>query len=203
VIYSIKPIYGIDYAPGYSIFTKTDKNAISDGIVWFENLEESAAFGASHVMLVKDEHTVIEATDPKVKETDIKEYFDDPHTLVVCRKPSVLNDTIAQQATQFGMSAIGDPYDFTGLLVGFLLMITTHLDDYFKFLRKWPLPMHLHKSYVCSALVADCYKHTDYYVNIPLFKEWHVSRIFPNKLFDEFPYSLFTHLRTDYLSLKA
>lgn len=190
MIQSIPPVYGKDYAPGYSIFTRTDNNFLSEGIVWFESQLEAAQFEASHVMIVKDENTIIEATSPNIKETNIHEYFDNVHVQAVCREPLDI-DYAAQQALKYGVSLEGRPYDFTGLLLGFPLMITTGLVKYFKFLRKWPLPMHQLGSRVCSAFVADCYKHTDRYSEIPLFKEWHVSRIIPNMLWNDFPYKPF------------
>ena len=188
----VDPIYGIDYAPGHVLFTRTDGSFISKGIVWFQDQFEASDFDPSHVMLVVDEHTVTEAVSQGIKETNIHEYFDNEKVQVLCRKPEGLTDQIAQELIAYSKTMIGMPYDFTGLLLGYPLMITLGLAKYIKFLRKLPLPLHFPGSRVCSGYVSDIFKHHDAYKAVRLLKDWHITRIVPSMLLNEFPFSQYT-----------
>jgi hypothetical protein len=185
---SVDPIYGVDYAPGYILFSRTDDSFVSKGIIWFENQWEASAFKPSHVMIVKDENTILEANSPEIKETNIHKYFDDEKIQVVCRRPVDLEDVTVKEVLTYAMSLEGRPYDFTGIM-GFALMISGELSKYIKFLRKLPVPFHFPGSRVCSSYVSDALKHSKKYRNVKLFREWHITRIMPVMLLNEFPFS--------------
>lgn len=187
----VQPIYGKDYAPGYALFIKRDGNFISDGITWFQSLFESAEFIASHVLFVVDEHFGIEAAEHGIQICYLSNYFDDPGMQVVCRKPADLDDQTVAEILTYAKTQIGKPYDYTGLIFGFVLMMVTGFTKWIKPLRKLPVPFHIPGSRVCSAFVADCYKHTEKYKEVELLKEWHVSRITPVMLWNEFPFKPF------------
>jgi len=187
----VQSIYGQDYAPGYAIFMKKDGNFLSDGITWFQSVFESAEFIASHVLLVVDEKYGIEAAEHGIQLCYLSEYFDDPGKQVVCRKPMDIDNKISTEILAFAKKQIGNPYDYTGLILGFPLMLISSLTRWIKPLRKLPVPFHIPGSRVCSAFVADCYKHTEKYKEVKLLKQYHISRITPVSLWNEFPFKPF------------
>ena len=182
---SIKPIYGQDYAPGFSIFTR-GSGIISDGIAWFESLYEASSFIPSHVLLVINMTLGIESSIGGVHIVPLNKYFDDPNVQVVCREPLGLNQDTADQILIYANSKLGYEYDYSSY-VGYLAMLVTRLVDFIPFLRQFRLPFSNIGEYVCSTFVADSYKHSKLYSNIPLFREWHISRIFPLLLLNKFP----------------
>lgn len=187
----VAPIYGKDYGPGFAMFSKRDSNLLSNGISWFQSAWEAATFYASHVLLVVNHQIGIEAAAQGIQYCRIDQRIDDPGLQVVFREPVDLTKKAAGQAIDFGVSRIGRAYDFTGLALGFPLMIASGLSKWLKPLRKIPVPFHLPGSRVCSAAVADAYKHTDQYREVPLLKNWHVTRITPVMLWNDFEFKPF------------
>lgn len=187
----VQPIYRKDYAPVYALFIRRDDNSMSEGITWFTSLFESAEFIASHVVRVVDEKFGIEASEHGIQLCYLSKYFDDPKIQVVCREPADLDDKTVSEILAYDKSQIGKPYDYTGLVLGFPLMFIFSLTRWIKPLRKLPVPFHIPGARVCSAFVADCYKHTKKYGDIKLFREWHVSRITPVMLWNDFPFKPF------------
>ncbi|MBI5075615.1 MAG: hypothetical protein HZB62_10690 [Nitrospirae bacterium] len=187
----VAPIYGKDYGPGFAMFSKSDSNLLSNGISWFGSLQEAASFSASHVLLVVDHRMGIEAAAQGIKFCRIDERIEDPGLQIVFREPVDLTRKAAGQAIDYAISQIGRAYDYTGLALGFPLMIASGLSKWISPLRKLPVPFHLPGSRVCSAAVADDYKHTDQYRDAQLLREWHVSRITPIMLWNSFPFKPF------------
>lgn len=190
----VKPIYGQDYAPGYTLFTKKT-NLLSRGISWFENLQEANSFSASHVILVINETIGIESSIFGVEYCNLIERFEQEDIMVVCREPDNLDSFTREQI--FTKAIIHEkqetPYDYSGLIFGYTSSILFGFTKWIKPLRKYPIPFHWPKSFVCSGFVADCYKHANKYNNIPLFQEWHISRISPNLLWNGFTYKNFRY----------
>lgn len=143
------------------------------------------------MLFVVNEHLGLEAAEKGVAFCNLEDYFDDTECQVVCREPVDIDEPAFLEAYNYGVELKGRPYDYTGLALGFPLMILTGLSRWIKFLRKLPVPFHIPGSRVCSAFVADCYKHTHRYKEVKLLKEWHVSRISPVTLFNHFPYKPF------------
>jgi len=193
---TIQPVYGRDFAPGYTLFIKNTR-LISQGIEWFESLEEACDFIASHVCLVVNENTGVECAEHGVQYTTLTDYFDNTNIQVVCREPEGLDGlTIGQVLDCAGkMYDNHTPYDYTGL-VGFIGIIIIKLSGIFHFLRKLPVPLHIPGARVCSAFVGDCYKHTDKYKNTELFKNYNISRIDPVLLYNRFPWKPFRFDKT-------
>lgn len=105
----VQPIYGQDYAPGYALFIRSDGNFISEGIVWFQSLFESAEFIASHVLLVVDEKFGIEAAEHGIQLCYLSDYFDDPGKQVVCREPVDLDDQTVSEILFLRKGRSGNP----------------------------------------------------------------------------------------------
>jgi hypothetical protein len=195
---SVKPIYGQDYAPGYDLYTYNYGSGLSEGIVWFQSIDEVIAYsnllkvrGFSHVLSVVDEESGIEASEGGVARCQLSKYFNDPNELVVCREPLGLTDIATMEKNKFLMSKIGAEYDYTGLVLGFTAATIAQIQNIFPFWRKLPLPFHTNGAYVCSSLQADAWKHTQLYWHLKLFEDWNITRITPNKLWNNFPYKGF------------
>lgn len=187
---TIKPVYKQDYDTGYSIFIR-GSSLVSRGIIWFTDIFESASFMASHVIIVLNSKYGMDASENGINYCYLKDYFDNEKYECVCREPHVLDEYTQQELRMFMLRQIGKPYDYTGLLFGFPMMLLTQFSNIVKPIRKLPVPFHIPQSRVCSAFVADCYKHTEKYRNVRLLREWHVSRITPAMLWNQFPYKPF------------
>ncbi|MFZ5990137.1 MAG: hypothetical protein ACOYWZ_23835 [Bacillota bacterium] len=195
---SVTPIWLQDYASGYSIFTITDNSFFSDGIIWFQNLDESVEYaellkvkGFSHVLMAVNKHFGIEAAEKGIQFCDLqKEYFSNPHVHCVCREPQDMDELTFLKAFNYALKLKDRGYD-VGAFLGMVFVILTKLSDFIPPLRKLPAPLHLPGARYCSAFVSDCYKHTQRYKNIELFKKWHVTRIHVHKLWNRFPYKPF------------
>jgi hypothetical protein len=188
---TVQPVFGKDYEPGSTIFTRKDSGIISKGIIWFQSIDESVAWIPTHVLIVINKTFGIEAAEKGIQFCSLKDYFDDSKCQVVCRKPIDLDLKISWQAINYAYKLKGRPYDYVALGLGYPLMILSGLSRWIKWLRKLPVPFHIPGARVCSAFVADCYKHTDRYKEVMLFKEWHVSRITPVMLWNEFTWKEF------------
>lgn len=167
-----KPLYGENYKPGYIGFTFTDGSFISSGIAWFTRWDRKKGSDVpnlklSHVVLVVDKDTVLEATWPRIKLTPIAEFFDDPDIHICFRKPKGLTPEIAAAMIEQGSIRIGEKYDIS-LIVGQLLkknligrlfsMITFRLSD--KLLTKL---FDKARAAVCSEFIAWCMKSSGFY----------------------------------------
>jgi hypothetical protein len=197
---TIRPIYGQDYAPGYDIFSVKPGNVISEGIIWFQNIDESIEYeellkvkGFSHVFGVIDEEWGIEASEQGVLYVRLSDYFDDPDYIVVCREPECLISRAIVEKNNYMGELIGRPYDIPALGLGFAAMILSKITNLIPFWRKTPIPFHLPGARVCSSLIADGWKHTEQYCDIALFREWNITRIHVHKLWNGFPYKPFRY----------
>ena len=193
----VRPIYGQDYAPGYSLFTYKNNSSLSKDIGWFQNKDEALEFGEklkikglSHVISVKDEHTGYEAAEHGIRECELSKYFDDPEMLVICREPDGLWPVAAAEKLEYQKSLLGSPYDYAAL-GGFALSIISGFSKIIPYLKKLPIPFHLPGARVCSSYEADGFLHTERYRHIPLFQDYHVTRIHVNLLWNRFPYKPF------------
>lgn len=189
---NIKPIWGTDYRPGTVIFLRNNDNLISKGISWFENLDEAASFSASHVAFVVNETMGLESSVHGIQPFHLSKYFDDKSMTVICRELIGLDDLAFRQAYDYGLSIVGRWYAYPGLIIGFPAMILSPFDNIFPVLRKLPLPLNYFGERVCSSFVADQWKHTDRYGDSALYKEFHVTRIHPNILWNRLPWKPFT-----------
>lgn len=195
----IKQIYGHDYAPGYDLFTRQIDNFVSNGISWFESLEEQADFYPSHTLKVLNETIGIESSTGGVQWCNLSSYFDDPKIQVVCREPVDLDYPTYLEMYEAANKIKNherqwyDPlryvlgkhmgYDYTGL-AGAALRITFKLEHLLPFLKKLPVPFHMPGTYYCSALISWLNKQAKKYRNISLYRKYHVTRITPAMLFN-------------------
>lgn len=188
-----------DLKPGTVIFMRKKSNVLSGVISWFQSLDEASTFGEqigdpdaepSHTALIRDAETIHESSVGGVQISSLGKYLNDSGYQIVCRRPYGLTDEAVKQAIAYGDSLVGkQPYDYSGL-IGHALQIISPLDNWFPFIRKWPVPLHLFGRY-CSAFNMDELKHTDLYKNEALFKIWHITRISPSLMWNLFPWEPF------------
>ena len=187
------PVWGKHIYRGYVGFSNCVGNLISEGITWFENLEESMKYGAdlldggiSHVFFVWDENWGIESAEKGVQFFALRARIADPDLRIVFRAPEKMDATYLHQLLTAARSKEGKPYDYTGL-VGYILKVISPLHHIFPWLNKLPIPLNLGGEF-CSAYVSDCQKATDLYRGLMLFRDYHVTRISPNMLWNRFPW---------------
>lgn len=185
-----------DYRPGSVLFLK-GSGILSDAISTMEGLQERSDFGKligedgaepSHVALVISETMGIEASVNGVQPFFLSKYLDDPSEKWIFKTPAELDEVTYLEGVNYAMKIVGTPYDFPGLLLGFPVVIMSHLENIFPFLKRWPLPFHLPGSHVCDTFVADVWSRTKKYQNEKIFKEWNIERISPAVFLNEFPW---------------
>lgn len=193
---TVRPEYEKHYAPGYCLFVRNTQSFIGTGIIWFQSVADSDAwitqdpFIPTHTVLVVDERVGLESAARGIRPCRLDHYFDSPYSQVVIREPIGLHDSAASQAIDYGLTMVGRIYDFPGF-VGKGLEILAGLSRWIKLLRKLPAPLHFPGARYCSAYTADCYKHTTEWQDIELFRQWHVTRITPRMLWNDFPFKPF------------
>ena len=170
-----------NYGPGWIGFSYRDNNVISKGIAFFTR-EEYEGIVPSHAFIVRDKQTIIEATWPEVKITDISHYFDDPHVVVFFKKPVDLTPKDISDLVFNATFHIGRKYDTTvfGYFVfRYILRLLGKLEPY----KDKPAWGDTPEKWVCSELVAYCLKAIDKYANLFPLSEYHPSKVDPLMLF--------------------
>ena len=125
VIVGVKPELGVNYEVGDIGFTFKDGNIISYGIAWFTRWSRGEnpdvpKIAVSHVFVVVGENECVEAKYPAVKRSFLFNYFCDPHTHVVFRRPTGLTPDIAARIVKSAEARIGESYG-VALIIGHLL----------------------------------------------------------------------------------
>ncbi|MBV6340168.1 hypothetical protein [Candidatus Magnetobacterium casense] len=187
----VKPIYGKDYKPGTILFTRDMKFPLSFGIAWFESQQEASDFYPSHVVIAVTQRQGVEAAEHGVRLCSLNKYFDHSSTMVVCKEPFELTtEAWKGEILPFAFNNVGAMYAYSDLLLGFPLMVLFRAiaKGRFKFLNRWPLPLHLSGTYVCSTFAAHCLQQAAIYRDILLFRRYHYSRISPVMLYNHFPW---------------
>ena len=114
IVISQQPKFGENYKAGYIGASYRNDKIQSYGIAWFSRDKDPSLLPVSHVFMVKDEHTVIEAHAGKgVAEAPIEPYFDDPGIIVSFRKPVGLTPEIAAQLIANASERLGSEYDMS------------------------------------------------------------------------------------------
>lgn len=191
------PRFGVDYFTGTVFFTHTDESFISNGISVLTSIEEVTNFGKAigepgkepgHAILCVGENKGLESVSGGVRFCDLqKEYFSNTKCKIVGRSPLLLGEDAFQQAYAYGFSCLGQGYGY-GEIVGALITCLSPLNNWLPGINKWPVFLSDKHRPFCSELIAECFKHTEQYRNIELFKNFHTSRIFPNTLWKYFPW---------------
>ena len=181
------PRYGIDFKDGDILFTKKHGDVLSDAISTVLDVLDDAGFDPSHVLIIQDDKWGIESAEHGVRWCRLHPYWHEGYDYVIARPKYTDEDTpfwIIREALKY----YGRPYDYTGLVMGFPIMLLTKLSRVIKPFRKVPVPLHLPTSFVCSAFVAQVLKDTHRFDDVNLLNEWHCSRITPAMLLRDFPW---------------
>lgn len=168
---SVLPAWGTNYGEGWSFGTFRDDAVVSSGIAWFTRWDGGGYPPVSHVGLVKDHATVIEADMKRgVVETPLDKYFDDPHVHIYFRKPRGLDRDSAIRITTLAESQLGAKYD-KGLIRAHL-MSGTFLGRWIDLLTDQGLQTWLSRrmddpdQWICSELTAWVMQGVPRYCNL-------------------------------------
>jgi hypothetical protein len=137
-----EPVYGDNYAAGYTGFTaRCDPGHISKGIAWFSRWDKESPITVTHALTVTGPGTCIEACMGEgIIESPLSKYFDDPDVLIFFRKPVNLDLRKAAIICEAASQHVGAGYDkalilahaASGTFFGRLAaLITRHKSDAF------------------------------------------------------------------------
>jgi len=160
-----KPVYGDNYKRGYIGFTFNPSSPVSNIIVKCTKYWNYSAIPISHVLIVENEETCIEALmgkdDNKVVRSTLSKYFDSEQ-LIFFRKPKDIDEASLNTITETAVSSLGSPYETKQLFgqiirAGFFTRtfnkITNNVfADCLSNLIDDP------KAFICSELAAYCLK---------------------------------------------
>ena len=151
------PVYGEDYKEGYVFFSYTTENIVSAGLALFQACEMKSGLPVSHCGIISGTGRCLESTTPTTREDDfIREYVNDPHTIVFLRKPKGWTPEMAQKMIAQGRKHIGEKYAYLGLLGSAIRIIFSWGFKLFPKLRYKDDPLNSDKTTYCSEYVALC-----------------------------------------------
>lgn len=181
-----QPKFGGNYKPGYVGFTFTDNSFISSGIIFFTN-KPTSTINVSHTFLVDKDGTGLEATLTKgvngVRRFRLDEYFNNPHTHVLFKKPYNLNPSYVNIIIEEACRHIDEEYDLL-LFFGFILRWVLRPLENSPWLRKKASIFNSKDKMICSEYVSTCLKKVSLYSCIDPLQSYHPSKITPQMLFD-------------------
>jgi len=150
------PTYGEDYKEGYIFFSYTSNDIVSEGIALFQSYEDVLHQPLSHCGVISGPNMCVEATDPKVMESNfIEKYVNDPHTIVFLRKPKDLTPQGASIVVSTARQYLGKKYAYLGVVGSALYVMLTAGYKCFSFLRYFRNPLNPKDQLFCSELVAN------------------------------------------------
>jgi hypothetical protein len=189
-IITVKPVFGVNYNKGYIGFTYNGNHPIGRGIAYFTKWDKISNIYATHVLIVIDEDSCIEADAGTncVKKNPLHPYFDNPNCQIFFRKPKGLTNEIAQGIVEVLEPEEGKKYDFklilahafSGTLAGYLC----------NRLLQGKLEMELSKildcpsQWICSELAAYALDEQDEYRDKGILKQPNAT-ISPQELFED------------------
>lgn len=179
----LKPVYGVNYDKGYIGFSYNDET-ISKGITYFTRRDRKQQIKVSHVFLVTEENSCIEADafTGKVEEAYLTKYFYQTGYQVFFKKPKDLNSEIADLLISVLKKEVGKPYDYK-------LILSHALSDslLYSFLSLFHIKklfLNATSSWMCSELVSYGLNSIDKYKGIGVLKNPSFS-ITPQSLFED------------------
>lgn len=188
----VKPIYGVNYGPGWNMFSKKPGDLISGIIADIEKigaLNLHPGWCPSHVWKVINETQGIEASTEGIAYFPLQKYFNDPGYQIISCRPNVMTDITVQQmlaiADKLAKEGLG--YDYSGL-IGDAMEAFTFIDALIPELREVADPLHDSHDLFCSALVSTLDNGTKQYHNVPPFNNYTISKISPLILLRDFDY---------------
>jgi hypothetical protein len=188
----VKPIYGVNYGPGWDMFSKEPGDLVSGLISDIEKIGDlnlHPGWCPSHVWKIINETQGIEASTEGIAYFPLDKYFNDPGYQIVSCHPAGMTDRTLQQMLAIADKLVekGLGYDYSGL-IGDALEAFTFIDDLIPELRKVADPLHDSHDLFCSALVSTIDNGTKQYHNVPPFNQYTISKISPLILLKEFNY---------------
>jgi hypothetical protein len=179
----------VDFKPGDILFTRNMDNTVSGIIATVQDALDDAGFDPSHVLIIQDDKWGIESAENGVRWCRLHPIWHENFQYIIARPYSKYDETVTgTRIVKEALKYYGRPYDYTGLVAGFPMMLITKLSRLIKPLRKLPIPLHLPGSFVCSAFASQAMKDTRLFDEVKLLQEWHTTRITPSMLLREFPW---------------
>jgi hypothetical protein len=166
-----------NFGAGWIGFSMRNTNFVSQGIVFFTDLDELNSVEVSHSFYTVDGHTIIEAEANGVVMSDPSKYFNDPHIHVFFRKPIHLSSEYIMIMTNYAFGLVGKSYDY-GLFINFLWQwLCSKLG--IPISKKSPPLLDNLDRLVCSEVSAETLHQIPEYSNLFPLSEWHPARISP------------------------
>lgn len=153
------PIYGVNYDKGYIGFTFNNASFVSEGISYFTRWDRLSNIPVSHVLVVVDENTCMEAVMGKgIIKSNLDKYFWEKHIHIFFRKPKGINENVSEEIVHAAEKEIGATYAnnliandmIRGTFLGHLLDELSH-DEIFDGLA---MLLDRDGSFICSELAA-------------------------------------------------
>jgi hypothetical protein len=166
-----------NFGAGWIGFSFRDNNFVSQGIVFFTDLDELNSIEVSHSFYTVDGHTIIEAEANGVVMSDPSKYFNDPHIHVFFRKPIHLSSEYTMIMTNYAFGLVGKSYDY-GLFINFLWQWFCSKTG-IPISKKSPPLLDDPDKLVCSEVSASSLNKIPEYANLFPLSEWHPARISP------------------------
>jgi hypothetical protein len=177
------PIYGQDYKDGYVFFSYTTGSIVSAGIALFQSYEDVLHQPLSHCGVISGPNMCVEATDPKVMESNfVEKYVNDPHTIVFFRKPKDLTPADGKIMVDTSRKFLGKKYSYLGIAGSALYVFLTAGYKCFPWLRYYRNPLNSKNTLFCSELVAEAMRPVKGKVGC---LKYDPSNIYPITLFDD------------------
>jgi len=177
------PQYNVDYKDGYVFFSYTTGSIVSAGIALFQSYEDVLHQPLSHCGVISGPNMCVEATDPKVMESNfIEKYVNDPHTIVFFRKPKDLTPADGKIMVDTSRKFLGKKYSYLGIAGSVLYVFLTSGYKCFPWLRYYRNPLNSKNTLFCSELVAEAMRPVKGKVGC---LKYDPSNIYPITLFDD------------------
>lgn len=156
---SLTPRYGENYKRGFIGFTFKDDSFVSHGIAFMTRWDNLKRIPVSHALVVTDDSTCVEAIMGKgVVRSDLRDYFNDPHTHIFFKKPRDITDIDTVQIVSAADKEVGADYANRLIVNNFLrnTFLGHFIDEVTdnKFFDKLASGVQKQGDFICSQLAA-------------------------------------------------
>ena len=178
-IVQLKPQYGVNYRAGDVMFSYRLDNPLSLAITAFENCG-LGAIKPSHVRLITSDLYAMGAEEKGISTTDLRKSFEDPHELLIIKRPIGLTECEAKRVIDAGREHFGESYDY-GLIAGMAFESFAVALDITRSKSK-PAFFNDSRAWDCSEFVSHCLKAIPRLAALEPLAGMHESRIAPMDL---------------------
>lgn len=205
----VKPVYGNNYSKGYIGFCYTPNSFFSKAIATVTKYCNYSGISISHVLIVKNEKTCIEADakSKKVIEAPLSKYFDNKDNIISFRKPRNITEAVAKEIEYLAESKIGCGYEYAQI-AGHLGKSLPGINQFNKLTHNFIVDIissliDNKDKFVCSELAAYCLKYAksfeyrnkgilsrlttrvnpqELFEDRVIFTDWTIDKIYPSEI---------------------